>query len=214
MVNSTNLEDELVKWDNPHSTYTHTQTKTNKQTNKQTPDTKQFGEARPSSSCRLVQIFWRNPPPSYSEQQKMYSLEGKKKVLNIVYTWTYNDHHTVSQLWQDLKGPLGPLQDHKKIMQALITRFTYLRQSRRTEEMSSIYHAYPQLRNIQCLEGSCCIRHTDVAAKHLTSVHTNATQFDIPFKHETFTSVQISPSSLSSLKNGTDFVHNDWRSTT
>jgi len=28
----------------------------------QTPDTKQSGEARPSSSCRLVQIFWSNPP--------------------------------------------------------------------------------------------------------------------------------------------------------
>jgi hypothetical protein len=26
--------------------------------------------------------------------------------------------------------------------------------------------------------------------------------------------MQISPSSLSSLKNGTDFVHNEWRSTT
>jgi hypothetical protein len=122
---------------------------------------------------------------------------------------------SVSQLWQDLKGPLGPLQDHKKkIMQALITRSTYLRQRRRKEEISSIYHAYPQLINIQRWKGSCCIRDTEVAAKHLTSVHTNATQFYIPFKQETFTSVQISPSSLSSLKNGTDFVHNEWRSTT
>jgi len=144
----------------------------------------------------------------------MYSLEGKKKVLNIVCTWIYDDHHTGSQLWQDLKGPLGPLRDHKKIMQALITRFTYLRQRRRTEEISSTYHAYPQLINTECLEGSCCVRDTDVAAKHLTSVHTNATQFDISFKQETFTSMQISPSSLSSLKNGTDFVHNEWRSTT
>jgi hypothetical protein len=63
--------------------------------------------------------------------------------------------------------------------------------------------------NIQYLEGKCGIRDTDVAAKHLTSVNTKATQFDIPFKQETFTLVQISPSSLSSLKNGTDFVHSE-----
>lgn len=82
------------------------------------------------------------------------------------------------------------------------------------DKISSIYHAYPQLINIQCLEGSCCVRDTDVGTKHLTSVHTNATQFDVPFKQETFTSVQISPTSLSSLKNGTDFLHNGWRSMT
>jgi hypothetical protein len=111
----------------------------------------------------------------------MYSLEGKKKVLSNVCTWIDDDHHKVSQLWQDLQGPIGPLQDHKKIMQALINRFTYLTQ-RRTEEISSIYHAYPQLINIQYLEGSCCVRDTYVAAKHLTSAHTNATQFDISFK--------------------------------
>jgi len=92
-------------------------------------------------------------------------------------------------------------------MQALtISSYT---QDKEEKKISSIYSAYHQVINIQCLEGSCCIRDTDVAAKHFTSVRTNATQFDIPFKQETLTSVQISPSSLSPLKNGTNFVHNE-----
>jgi len=45
----------------------------------QTPETKQFGEARPSSSCRLVQIFWRNPPLLIQSSRRCIHLKVRKR---------------------------------------------------------------------------------------------------------------------------------------